>query len=184
MLVPEKMRKAVKTVSTKKMLDWLTVGRSEMGANLLEGRNTMFLNALQKAAFKVKLRLGSDVEKWQYGGEKGKHIYLKHPLSNFVDDDLKAKINVGPIARGGNGETVNSTGSDLNQSTGASFRIIVDTENWDKTLGNNNPGQSGNPDSPHYKDLFDMWANGQYFPVFFTKSKIKEVTEKTVVLKP
>ena len=79
---------------------------------------------------------------------------------------------------------MNSTGSNLNQASGASFRIIVDTEDWDKTLGNNSPGQSGNPDSPHYKDLFDIWAKGQYFPVFFSKTKIKSVTEKAVVLKP
>jgi penicillin G amidase len=184
MLVPTNLRKSVKTLSTKKVIDWLTIGRPEMGANLLEARNQLFINSLQKSIFLLKDRLGVNKTKWQYGDLKNKHIALKHPLSNFVSEDLAAKINVGPVTRGGNGETVNSTGNDLNQATGASFRIIVDTENWDKTLGNNSPGQSGNPDSPHYKDLFDLWAKGQYFPVFFSKSKVKEVVKKTVVLKP
>ena len=95
---------------------------------------------------------------------------------------MKSKINLGPIPRGGYGETVNATSNNLNQSHGASFRILVDTENWDRTLGINNPGQSGDPRSPHYSDLFKLWGAGGYFPVYFTKSKIMEVAEKHLVL--
>ena len=95
---------------------------------------------------------------------------------------MKSKINLGPIPRGGYGETVNATSNNLNQSHGASFRILVDTENWDRTLGINNPGQSGDPRSPHYSDLFKLWGAGSYFPVYFTKSKIMEVAEKHLVL--
>lgn len=97
---------------------------------------------------------------------------------------MQQKINLGPIARGGYGETVNATGADLNQTSGASFRILVDTEDWDKTLGINNPGQSGDPDSPHYGDLFPLWAENGYFPAFFSKDKIKTVAEATILLKP
>ena len=184
LLVPDKAKTAIKTLPTKKIIDWLTVGRPEFGKNPVEGRNQFLLNALEKTITTLKTRLGEDMNNWQYGQLKNKHIFIEHPLSKMVNSDLKSIINVGPVLRGGNGETVNSTGDKLNQSTGASFRIIVDTEDWNKTLGNNAPGQSGNPDSPHYKDLFEIWSKGQYFPVFFTKNKIKEVGERTIVLKP
>jgi len=49
-------------------------------------------------------------------------------------------------------------------------------------LGINNPGQSGDPRSPHYGDLFNLWGAGGYFPVYFTKSKIKKVAEKHLIL--
>jgi len=105
-------------------------------------------------------------------------------LSDLVDKAMQKKINFGPVARGGYGETVNATANSLNQTHGASFRILVDTEDWDKTLGINSPGQSGNPDSPHYGDLFPIWAENGYFPAFFSKEKIKMVADETTELRP
>tara|TARA_Y100000294_G_scaffold116759_1_gene108360 strand:- start:3368 stop:3619 length:252 start_codon:yes stop_codon:yes gene_type:complete len=74
---------------------------------------------------------------------------------------------------------VNNTGNGDNQTSGVSFRIIADTENWDHSVGTNAPGQSGNPDSPHYRDLFALWAEGKYFPVFYSRAKVESVAERT-----
>ncbi|MBA4850324.1 penicillin acylase family protein [Emticicia sp. BO119] len=184
LIVPENARTYIKYLSTTKMVDWLISGRKEFGKNPVVGRDEFMINCLDKAVENIKKRLGNDINDWQYGQLKNKHISITHPMSTLVNADMKDKINVGPFIRGGNGETVNSTGDNLNQSHGASFRIIVDTKDWDNTLGNNSPGQSGNPDSPHYKDLIDLWAKGQYFPVYFSKKKIKDVAEQTLILKP
>ena len=62
--------------------------------------------------------------------------------------------------------------------------FVADTSDWDNSVGLNAPGQSGNPDSPHYRDLFELWARGQYFPVFYSRSKIDSVTEQTTTLVP
>jgi penicillin amidase len=67
---------------------------------------------------------------------------------------------------------------------GASFRIIADVEDWDRSLGTNTPGQSGDPASPHYRDLAMLWATGKYFPIFYTRQKIESVTEQKTVLQP
>ena len=91
---------------------------------------------------------------------------------------------MGPLARGGNGYTLGSTGSNYNQSSGASFRIIVNTGDWDSALGTNTPGQSGDPESPFYNNLFNYWAKDRYFPVYFSKEKIKSVTFKKTILTP
>jgi penicillin amidase len=91
---------------------------------------------------------------------------------------------VGPLPRGGSASTVNATGGGDNQTSGASFRIVADLENWDNCVGTNNPGQSGDPASPHYRDLFEMWAAGKYFPVFFSREKIESVAEERVLLEP
>ena len=92
-------------------------------------------------------------------------------------------MNLGPLPRGGSGSTVNNTGSG-NQRSGASFRFIADLSNWDNSVGTNNPGQSGNPASPHYSDLFGMWAEGEYFPVYYSRSKIRSVAKSRTTLRP
>jgi len=181
--VPENAKKYMRSITTKRLTDWLVTPPPFFGPNPVSARDSILVVCLKNAVETLKVRLGNDTSKWQYGQNKNKHITLTHALSDWVTDPtLKTKINLGPIPRGGYGETANATSNNLNQSHGASFRILVDTENWDRTLGINNPGQSGDPRSPHYSDLFDLWGQGGYFPVYFTKSKVIEVAEKKLVL--
>ena len=176
--VPQAARPYLKSLPSKRVIDWLVT------PNRLSDRDDLLLVCLDRAVAELTGRLGTDMDEWSYGQRKNKHITITHPLSDLVDKAMQDKINLGPVARGGYGETVNATANDLNQTHGASFRILVDTEDWDKTLGINNPGQSGDPASPHYRDLFPIWADNGYFPVFFSKEKVQSVAESTTVLKP
>ena len=171
-------------IQLKKVIDWLVVPDQKFGVNSIQGRDRFLIITLEKALQQLTEQLGADMSQWQYGQEKYKHIKLKHPMSNAVKASIREKLDVGPVPRGGNGYTVNSTGGNNNQSSGASFRMIVDTGDWDQCLGTNSPGQSGNPDDPFYDNLFDIWAKDQYFPVFFSREKVEGVTAKRIVLKP
>ena len=77
-----------------------------------------------------------------------------------------------------------NTGSGDNQTSGASFRIFVDTRDWDNTLGMNTPGQVGDPDSPLYDNLFELWANDKVFPAFYSREKIESVLFEKIDLIP
>lgn len=79
---------------------------------------------------------------------------------------------------------MNNTSGGYNQTSGASFRIIADLSRWDNSFGTNSPGQSGNPDDPHYADLFEMWAKGEYFPVYFSRAKVESAAERIILLRP
>ena len=46
----------------------------------------------------------------------------------------------------------------------------------------NTPGQSGNVESPFYKNLFPIWGNDQYFPAYFSKPLIEKVTVERIFL--
>ena len=105
-------------------------------------------------------------------------------IANAVNDATRAKLNVGPLPRGGSGDTVSATGLGDNQTSGGSFKLIADTENWDNSIGLNNPGQSGNPDSPEYRNLFELWARGRYFPVAYSRQKVESVTQTVLQLNP
>ena len=53
---------------------------------------------------------------------------------------------------------------DFAATNGASFRMVLDVGDWDNSLVINSPGQSGDPASPHYGDLFPLWAEGRIRP--------------------
>jgi len=101
-----------------------------------------------------------------------------------LDAMARARLEVGPAPRGGDGSTVSATGNGDNQTSGGSLKFIADTEDWDNPIGLNTPGQSGDPESPHYRDLFEMWSKGRYFPVAYSRSKVESVTETVTRLSP
>jgi penicillin amidase len=105
-------------------------------------------------------------------------------MSAALSPQMRQRVDVGPAPRGGYSLTVNATGGGDNQTSGASFRIIADLADWDRSVGTNAPGQSGHPDSPHYRDLFDSWANGQYFPLAWTQRAVESVAETRWRLEP
>ena len=183
LVVPREARAVlpVTSLSTERLIAWLTAPDGRFGADPIAGRNALLLKALEQAMTELERRLGPDLDRWKYGQEALKHVTLKHPLSDAVEPALRVRLDLGPLPRGGSAHTVNSTSDSANQATGASFRIIVDLADWDRALATNTPGQSGDPDSPHYRDLFGAWARGEYFPAFYSRAKVESVTESTLV---
>lgn len=184
LFVPEEVRRYFRRRSLVKMIDLLTAPDGHFGKNPEAGRNDLLLESLKLALADVEKRLGPDMQEWRYGQPKFHHIQIHHPLSRAVTPELQETLDTPVLSRGGNRFTVNMTTSFMNQTSGASFRIIADLANWDYSLGTNAPGQSGDPNSPHYTDLFAMLSKGTYFPVFFSKAKIDSVTELTLLLQP
>ena len=184
-VVPPAARDNIRAVNTKRMIDWLTAPDGRFGEDPLAGRDAILRDTLTAALDGLRDRFGTtDMTTWKYGGERFKHALIRHPMSAAVNADLRRRLDVGPFPRGGYGGTVHNTGSGDNQTSGASFMIIADTANWDNSVGLNTPGQAGDPDSPHYRDLFEVWARDRYFPIFFSRAKIDSVTESTTVLRP
>ena len=62
--------------------------------------------------------------------------------------------------------------------------MVVEVGAWDNAIGTNTPGQSGDPASPHYRDLFELWKDDRYFPVKYSRSAVEGVTEARTVLTP
>jgi penicillin amidase len=184
--VPHEVRGVfpVTALSTERLIQRLTAPDGRFGPDPLAGRNALLLEALDQALRDLERRLGPDTDCWIYGQEAFKHALLRHPLSGAVVPSIQARLDVGPLPRGGYANTVNNTSDSDNQVSGASFRLIADVGDWDRCLGTNTPGQSGDPDSPHYRDLFGPWARGEYFPAFYSRTKVESVTESKTLLMP
>ena len=162
-----------------KLIGWL---RQPGGPIIRPG--SLIRESFREAVATLKEKLGPDISTWRYGQQRYKHITLRHPLSNAVNEKYRKILEAGPAPRGGYAYTVCATGYDDNQGSGASFRILVNTGNWDETLVMNNPGQSGDPASPYYKNLFQDWAQDRFFPLYFTRNKIDSVAAGVFRLVP
>lgn len=153
------------------------------GAQPESARDKVLLDTLQAAEQKVVAKLGADRHNWEWG--KLHQVVFNHPLD--VTDATARLFDLGPVPRPGDGNTVNATafaGGSFYQLGGASYREIFDLSDWDKSVGVNVPGQSGQPRSKHYGDLLPLWANGQYFPMSFSKAAVDSVTTDVLDLKP
>ena len=115
------------------------------------------------------------------------YILSEHPFAAIVDNATRARINVGPIEKNGSAFVPSASGyrvSDFRQMTGPSVRVVIDVGNLDNSRAVNHPGQSGDPDSPHYRDLAQMWRSGQYFPLLYSRKAVENATEKRIKLVP
>jgi penicillin amidase len=185
-LVPAGARSQVGAglVSLKRVIDWLYAPDGRFGEHPTAARDALVGRSLEEAVAELTKRFGPDMTAWKYGQERYHHALIRHPLSAAVNAETRARLDAGPVPRGGDGSTVTATGNADNQTSGGSFKFIADTEDWDNSVGINTPGQSGDPTSPHYRDLFDLWARGGYFPAAYSRGKVESVTERVTRLTP
>jgi penicillin amidase len=128
------------------------------GADAVARRNQVLTASLDSAWKETVQLLGADPQKWSWGALHT--ITFKHSLDRM--SGTAKLLDLGPLARPGDGYTVNATwpGARFEQDGGASYREILDTADWDRSLAVNTPGQSGQPGSPHYADLLPLWNEG------------------------
>ena len=182
--VPPNQRPVLGGMALVKVIGHLVAPGGEFGDDPVAGRDAVLLRSLEEAVAHLRAKLGDDMDRWRYGQPDYKHATIFHPLSRAASPALAARLTVGPLPRGGNSYTLNNTGGGDNQTSGASFRIIVDTGDWDRAVGANTPGQSGDPDSPFYDSLFELWANDRYFPVFYSRERVESVAAERTMLVP
>ena len=181
--VPEKVKPYLTSLQLKRILDWIENPKSSFFGTVKK-RNAFLKKTFITAIDNLKKRLGSNSQSWRYGQTKFKHSFIEHALGGISNQVFASKLNLGPLPRGGNAYTPGSTGGNDRQSSGASFRMIVNTGDWDTAIGTNAPGQSGNPESPFYNNLYKDWAEDRYFPIYYSKEKIQSVTYKRTRLVP
>ena len=181
--VPLDARKLIPAIPLSKIIHWIAQPGEVFNAST-QVRDAFLIAALEESVSALEKKLGPDMSRWQYGQLANHHVLIKHPFSNAVDDSIRKKLDAGPLPRGGYGSTVGMTSNNDNQQAGASFRMVVDLSDWEKAMFTNAPGQSGDPTSHYYKNLFEPWANDRHFPVYFKKENILQSAHETLLLNP
>jgi len=184
LLVPEAATEFFEGLNKKRIVDRLVAPDGSFGEDPLAGRDEILRRSLSEGVAELTQRLGPDMSRWQYGQHAMKHVLIHHSLSKAVNEEMRSLLDVGPVPRGGYDSTLNNTSREDNQTSGATFRVIMDAENWDNSIATSAPGQSGDPASEHYRDLFALWVRHQYFPLFYSREKIDSVTENRILMRP
>jgi penicillin amidase len=181
-VVPEAARPFIGRPSLTKVIGWMQAPDGRFGDDPTAGRDALLERSLVESVEELTKRFGSDPAKWTLGAYH--RALIHHPLSPALNAGLRADYDVGNEPRSGDSYTIDATGSTDNQRSGGSFKIIADTSDWDNSVGLNNPGQSGDVNDPHYRDLYRLWSRGRYFPIFFSRGKVESVTELRLELRP
>jgi penicillin amidase len=144
-------------------------------------RDRLLLTTLSSAWLDMETLQGTDPKTWRWG--KLHQSLPEHPLLGAMDEETRAKLQPGPFPAAGSSHAPHQgayRSDDFQLSTGASFQMVIDVGNWDNSRTVNCPGQSGNPDDPHYRDLTGMWSDGEYFPLLYTRAAIERATERRI----
>ena len=129
-------------------------------------RDSLVRAALSEAVDSLRATQGEDWAQWRWGRiNRGE---FPHPLVSAYD--LPA------VERNGGAGTV--------AAVGATYRQITDFANLDGSAATNTPGQSGQPGSPFYDNLREAWANGEYFPLLYTRAAVEANAAHRLTLQP
>jgi penicillin amidase len=121
---------------------------------------------LARAVDSLRARLGSDPSAWRWG--RLNRSEFPHALARAYD--------IAPVERPG--------GSGFVAAVGATYRHIIDITEPDSSVATNAPGQSGQPGSPFYRNLVEMYGRGEYFPLAYSRSAVERHAAHRLVLVP
>lgn len=148
-------------------------------------RDALLERSLAAAWAELLQRAGPDPARWQWG--QLHQAVFPHPLAAGTDAATQARLNVGPLPKDGGRSSVNLSVHDSDSSrhlAGPSLRLVLDVGDWDRSRAVNAPGQSGDPASPHYRDLAPLWLKGQYFPLLYTRAAVEAAAVQRFELLP
>jgi penicillin amidase len=180
-LAPEPVRRLLPPGDVEGILEALERPDERFGPDPAAARDALLIGTLAAAVRDAASRMGAN---WAWG--RLHHGYFEHPLTSLRASSDRT-FDTGPLPIGGSSSTPMHTGyraGDFRAIDGASFRMVVDVGNWDRSVCINAPGQSGDPRSPHYNDLAPLWAGGRYVPMLYTGEAVAREAELRIVLDP
>lgn len=166
------------------VMDLMEAPDDRLGDNPKQARDEILAAALSAAVAETTERLGPDMTRWQWGDlHKGN---FTHALSEVAPDGTASQMDVGPLSMGGSAFSPRAASYNdrFEVTSGASFRMVLDVGNWDASRFINTPGQSGDPMSPHYRDLAPQWAAGGYAPLLYSREAVEEAASRVISLTP
>ena len=126
---------------------------------------------------------GGDDETMKHGGEFG--LKWLDDMENVDDPHNTGAFVKAPEMGGlGSGSYGHGYAGTIPGIHNGMMRNYMYTGDWDNSFATNSPGQSGDPDSKFYDNLYEDWANDIYFPLLYSKSKILRNLENRKVYYP
>jgi penicillin G amidase len=165
-------------------LDLIENPGGRLGADPAAVLAELFETSLSAAVTDLTSLLGPPEQDWAWG--RLHQARLAHPAGSAMSAAARNQAAIDPLPRGGSSDTVGAATyrPDFTQDSGATFRLVVDVGEWDNSVVMNSPGQSGDPASPHYADLFALWAADGAVPLLYSRERIEAVSNERIRLVP
>ena len=163
----------------------ITLLRERPAGWFSEGWAAEVAAALSAAVRRLREEHGPDPAGWAWG--RLRTLTLRHPVG---DQPLLADaFNIGPVPMPGDCTTPLQAASGplapfANPGFLPNMRAVIDLGDPDAGRWSLAGGQSGNPCSRHYRDLFDVWLHGDGVPIPFTPGAVESATVATLELVP
>lgn len=184
-VTPAEARSVVGSGQLEAVLTYLEAPDTRLGADPRLARAEVIVESLRTALAELRGRLGDDMSSWRWGRL---HRALFEPsVGLLADPELRDQMTVGPLQVPGSASTPRAQSyrsSDFLVTAGASVRMVLDVGAWDNSLFINTPGQSIDPFSSHYRDLFPIWAEGGHVPLRFSREAVERDAERVIHLTP
>jgi penicillin amidase len=177
------------------MLKLMNEGTSSLfddtATSVVETRDDILRRSLANAVAWLSQRYGPNPKEWTWGRLHTMRV-IHRPLGMADIPVISKLFNYGPIAAPGCDRfTVNAawfTWDDperpYDATAGTSQRIIMDVNDWDRSLAVNSSGQSESLFHAHRADQIRMWQNLQYHPLLFTRKAIETEAKSFLKLEP
>jgi penicillin G amidase len=181
---PEAARQLIGDAHLAAVIDYLEHPDSALGADPAAARDAILLESLKATIEELKQLLGPATT-WAWG--RLHHATFEPAVAVLADPQLRAQMSVGPLEVPGSASTPRAQTyrpTDFSVISGASVRMVLDVGAWDNSVVVNTPGQSDDPMSAHYRDLFPMWAEGSYVPLRFSRAAVERDAEDRIHLTP
>ena len=181
----EGARKLIDHGELQAVIEYLEHPDAALGADPAAARDAILLASLQGALAELHQRLGPDMTTWAWG--RLHRAAFEPAVAVLADPELRAQMSVGPLETPGSSSTPRAQAykaGDFSVIAGASVRLVMDVGAWDNSVAMNTPGQSDDPMSAHYRDLFPMWAQGSYMPLRFSRAAVDRDAEDLLRLVP
>jgi penicillin G amidase len=141
--------------------------------------------ALESTCQRLSKDLGADIAGWQWG--KVHSLVLTHPFSD--QSKLLKNWNMPAAGIAGNDSTVSvagtsRTGTKHQTAFIPSIRLVTPLSDVSKATFIYPGGQSGQPESKHYKDLFDTYVSGKTVPLYFSAQDVAAKATEVLTLSP
>ena len=184
-VTPAPARKLVEQGHLEAVISYLEHPDRRLGSDPAAARDAILLESLTAALDEIRNRLGPDMAVWSWG--RLHHATFEPAVAVLADPQLRAQMTVGPLQTPGSSSSPRAQSyrsSDFAVIGGASVRMVLDVGAWDNSVFINTPGQSADPSSAHYRDLFPLWAAGAYVPLRFSRAAVELDAEEVLHLAP
>ncbi|MCB9419722.1 MAG: penicillin acylase family protein [Ardenticatenaceae bacterium] len=152
-----------------------------------ETREDIILQSLSDAIDWLEEHQGGEMNDWTWGSLHTA-TFVSNPLGASGVGPIESLVNRGPFPSDGGSSIVNAMSwsweDPAKVTAHPSMRMIVDMSNLDASQTIIPTGQSGHPYHKHYDDMFDLYLNGKYHPMLWSREAVEAAAADVLILQP